>query len=70
MMIKALLYNQDLNNCTSLLGLVNNDLNYEELGKFENILLNLRHPGWVSSLKIVEALLTQIKQTSKFQLKF
>ena len=54
----------------SLLGLIGNNLDYEELGKFEYILLNLRHPGWGSSLKIAEALLTKLNQTSKFQLKF
>ncbi len=54
----------------SLLGLTSVDLDYEELGKFKYILLNLRHPGWGSSLKITEALLTKLKQTSKFQLKF
>ncbi|MGF1590749.1 MAG: hypothetical protein ACFCU7_16200 [Pleurocapsa sp.] len=52
------------------MSLVNDDLNYEELGKFAYILLNLRHPDGGSSLKIAEALLTQLKQTSQFQLKF
>jgi hypothetical protein len=52
------------------LGLTNKDLNYKELGKFEYILLNLRHPGWGSSPKIAEALFAKLKQTSKFQLKF
>ncbi|MFM2313579.1 MAG: hypothetical protein RLZZ04_2855 [Cyanobacteriota bacterium] len=46
------------------------DLNYEELGKFEYILLNLRHPGWKSSPEIAGTLLAKLKQESAFKLKF
>jgi hypothetical protein len=50
--------------------LTSHDLNYEELGKFTSILLNLRHPGWGSSPEIAETLLAKLKQESAFKLKF
>jgi uncharacterized protein YihD (DUF1040 family) len=46
------------------------DLNYKELGKFADNLLNLRHPDWESSPEIAETLLAKLKQESAFKLKF
>jgi len=53
-----------------LLKLTTQDFTPEELQKFDNVLLNLRHPGWGSSPEIAEAIFAKLKQESLFQLKF
>ena len=54
----------------SLVGLTTSDLDSKELNKFEYILLNLRHPGWGSSMEIATAILTKLQKTPHFQLDF
>ncbi|MCZ0901310.1 DUF2079 domain-containing protein, partial [Microcoleus sp. HI-ES] len=38
--------------------------------EFDYVLLNLRYPGWMSDRAFVENLVTQLKNTPQFQLKY
>ena len=40
------------------------------LAEFDCVLLNLRYPGWMSDRAFVENLVTQLKNTPQFQLKY
>ncbi|MEG4290279.1 DUF2079 domain-containing protein [Microcoleus sp. C2C3] len=40
------------------------------LAEFDYVLLNLRYPGWMSDRAFVENLITQLKNTPQFQLKY
>ncbi|MEP6497706.1 DUF2079 domain-containing protein [Microcoleus vaginatus] len=40
------------------------------LPEFDYVLLNLRYPGWMSDREFVKNLVTQLKNTPKFQLKY
>ncbi|MEG4421100.1 DUF2079 domain-containing protein [Microcoleus sp. LAD1_D5] len=40
------------------------------LAEFDYVLLNLRYPGWMSDRDFVENLVTQLKNTPQFQLKY
>jgi uncharacterized membrane protein len=54
----------------SRIGLTTSELNSQELDKFKYILINLRHPGWGSSMEIAKAILTKLQQTEEFKLDF
>ena len=53
-----------------LVGLTTQELDSSELDKFKYVLLNLRHPGWGSSLEIAQAILSKIQQKPEFKLDF
>jgi hypothetical protein len=40
------------------------------LTEFDYVLLNLRYPGWMSDRDFVQNLVTQLKNTPEFQLKY
>ena len=41
-----------------------------DLTKFNYVLLNLRHPGWLSNREFATSLVNQLKNTQKFQLSY
>lgn len=41
-----------------------------DLSQFDYILLNLRHPGWMSSVEFATNLVEQLQQNSQFQLRY
>jgi uncharacterized membrane protein len=40
------------------------------LAEFDYVLLNLRYPGWMSDREFVKNLVTKLKNTPQFQLKY
>jgi len=41
-----------------------------DLSQFQSVLLNLRHPGWMSDRQVQERLLTRLRQDAQFQSQF
>ncbi|MEA5593942.1 DUF2079 domain-containing protein [Rivularia sp. UHCC 0363] len=53
-----------------LIELTNADLPLTDVTKYDYILLNLRHPGWLSNLDFVTGLISQLKDNQKFNLQY
>ena len=41
-----------------------------DLTKFDYVLLNVRHPGWLSNREFATSLVNQLKSTQRFQLSY
>ncbi len=53
-----------------LIELTNADLPLTDVTKYDYILLNLRHPGWLSNPDFVTSLISQLKGNQKFNLQY
>ncbi|MEA5593941.1 DUF2079 domain-containing protein [Rivularia sp. UHCC 0363] len=53
-----------------LIELTNADLPPADLTKYDYVLLNLRHPGWLNNRDFVTGLISQLKDNQKFNLQY